>query len=100
MAQAFETFMKEAPEVAKAYGGMVAALAQTSALEHKTHELAYLSVLVAQGMEGGLDFHVKTAKEAGATRDEVASAVLVGLPLVGMRAVEALAPVLEAYDQA
>ena len=95
MAQGFELFMEEAPEVAKAYGGMVMQLAQTSALE-----LAYLAVLAATGREGGLGFHAKSAKDAGATRDEVASAVLVGLPAVGMAAVESLAPVLEAYDQA
>ena len=87
MAQGFELFMEKAPEVAKAYGGMVMQLAQTSALDHKTQELAYLAVLAATGREG-------------ATRDEVASAVLVGLPAVGMAAVESLAPVLEAYDQA
>ncbi len=100
MAQGFELFMEEAPEVAKAYGGMVMQLAQTSALDHKTQELAYLAVLAATGREGGLGFHAKSAKDAGATRDEVASAVLVGLPAVGMAAVESLAPVLEAYDQA
>ena len=55
---------------------------------------------IRDSREGGLGFHAKSAKDAGATRDEVASAVLVGLPAVGMAAVESLAPVLEAYDQA
>ena len=45
MAQGFELFMEEAPEVAKAYGGMVMQLAQTSALDHKTQELAYLAAV-------------------------------------------------------
>ena len=34
MAQGFELFMEEAPEVAKAYGGMVMQLAQTLSLIH------------------------------------------------------------------
>ena len=100
MAQGFELFMEEAPEVAKAYGGMVMQVAKSSALDQKTQELAYLAVLSAVGMTGGLGFHVTSLKKLGATREEVRSAVLVGLPAVGMAAVESLAPVLEAYDQA
>lgn len=100
MAKGFELFMNEEPELAKAYGGMVMQVAKSSALDQKTQELAYLAVLSALGMTGGLDFHVASLKKLGATRDEVRSAVLVGLPAVGMAAIDALGAALDAYDAA
>ena len=72
---------------------------EASALDRKTHELAYISVLAAIRMTGGLNFHVKSAKELGASRDEVKSAVLVGLPVAGITLVDALETALSAYDE-
>ena len=57
-------------------------------------------MLSAVGMTGGLGFHVTSLKKLGATREEVRSAVLVGLPAVGMTAIEALGAALDAYDAA
>ena len=96
MAKGFELFMDEEPELAKAYGGMVMQVAKASARDQKTQELAYLAVLSAVGMTGGLGFHVTSLKKLGATREEVRSAVLVGLPAVGMTAIEALGAALAA----
>lgn len=95
----FSLFMTETPETGKAYMDMVMKQSQTSSLDKKTHELAYISVLSAIRMINGLNFHVKTAKELGATRDEVKSAVLVGLPVVGITLVDALEVSLTAYDE-
>lgn len=99
MAKGFEMFIKEVPETGKAYMNMVMQLSRTSSLDRKTHELAYISVLSATKMIGGLDYHVKSAKELGASRDEVKSAVLVGLPAVGIKVIEALEAALKAYDE-
>ena len=49
--------------------------------------------------DSGLPFHVKMAKMHGATRDEVISAVLIGLPAVGNVVTASLPAVLEAYDE-
>ena len=54
---------------------MVQAVDQASALDKKTEELAYLAVLAASRMESGISFHVKMVKQAGASRDEVISAI-------------------------
>ncbi|PXV89194.1 alkylhydroperoxidase/carboxymuconolactone decarboxylase family protein YurZ [Lachnotalea glycerini] len=98
MTEGFSIFMKEAEETGQAYNKMIMQLSQSSALDKKTHELAYISVLSAVKMTGGLEFHVKSAKKLGASRDEVKSAVLVGLPAVGVTVIEALKPALDAYD--
>lgn len=95
----FSLFMTETPEAGKAYMDMVMKQSQASALDKKTHELAYISVLSAIRMTSGLNFHVKSAKELGATRDEVKSAVLVGLPVSGITLVDALEVALNAYDE-
>ena len=65
----------------------------------KTQELAYIAVLSAIRMIGGLNFHVKSAKTLGATRDEIKSAVLIGLPVAGITLADALEAALCAYDE-
>ena len=96
----FETFMKQAPGYFGPWMEAVQKQAQASALDDKTRELAYLAVLSAVRMESGVPFHVTMARKAGATRDEVLSAVLVGLPAVGLQCVGAIGPALAAYDEA
>jgi AhpD family alkylhydroperoxidase len=76
----------------------VKGLDEASALDKKTEELAYLAVLAAQRMESGIFFHVRSAKEAGASRQEVISAILVGLPAVGQVVVQCMPGALAAYD--
>lgn len=95
----FSMFMTESPDIGKAYMDMVMKQSQMSVLDRKTHELAYISVLSAIRMTGGLNFHVKSAKDLGATRDEVKSAVLVGLPVAGITLVDSLEAALNAYDE-
>lgn len=55
-------------------------------------------MLAALRMESGVPFHVGLAKQAGATREEVISAVLVGLPAVGNTVTQVLPAALAAYD--
>ncbi len=98
VSKAFEAFAKEAPETQTAWMEMVRKLDGASALDKKTEELAYIAVMAAVRLESGLPFHVMMAKAHGATREEVTSAVLVGLPAVGNVVVQALPVALEAYD--
>jgi len=99
ISNAFQTFMNEAPEHAQAWGGMVQGLGNASALDKKTSALAYLAVISALRLESGIPFHVNSAKAAGATREEVISAVLVGLPAAGHVVTQALPIAVAAYDE-
>lgn len=99
ISNAFMTFMTEAPQHAQAWGSMVQSLGSASALDAKTSALAYLAVLAALRMESGIPFHVKTAKSAGASREEVISAVLLGLPAAGHVVTQVLPTALTAYDE-
>ena len=100
MSRAFNTFMTEAPEHAQAWMQAVRALDSASALDKKTEELVHLALLAALHLESGIPFHVGLAKQAGASRAEVISALLVGLPLVGQSITQALPAALAAYDGA
>lgn len=94
----FQVFMEQADGVGQAFMGAIMKLSEVSALDKKSHELAYIAVLTAMEMENGIAFHVKQAKEWGATLEEVKSAALVGMPLVGLRVTQGFAKAIESYQ--
>lgn len=95
----FQVFLQEAPEHSKAWMEAVQKLDVASSLNKKTEEIAYIAVMAAVGLESGIPFHVKMAKEQGATRDEIKSAVLIGLPAAGNTVIKALPIALQAFDE-
>jgi alkylhydroperoxidase/carboxymuconolactone decarboxylase family protein YurZ len=99
ISDAFQLFLKESPKHAQAWMNAVRGLSEASALDEKTRTLSYLAVLAALRLESGVPFHVAHAKELGATRDEIISAILVGLPAAGHRVTQVLPAALRAYDQ-
>lgn len=62
----FKLFMSETDGVGEAFMGALFQLSDKSYLDKKTHELAYLSVLVATRY-GGLPFHIEQAMRLGAS---------------------------------
>lgn len=98
VSNAFQVFASEAPQHAEAWNGLVQNLAAANALDQKTTALAYLSVLAVLGLESGIPFHVHSAKQSGATREEVLSAVLLGLPAAGHAVTSVLPAAVNAYD--
>lgn len=98
VSDAFRAFREEAPGHAGAWMKMVQGLSSATALDSKTQSLAYLAVLAALRRVSGIPFHVNMARQAGATRDEVISAILVGLAPAGHVVTESLPAAIEAYD--
>jgi len=98
VSNAFQSFLDNAPSHAQAWMTVVQGLDNASALDKKTEELAYLAVLAALRLESGVPFHVMLAKQKGATREEVISAILVGLPAAGNGVTQVLPAALAAYD--
>jgi alkylhydroperoxidase/carboxymuconolactone decarboxylase family protein YurZ len=99
MSEAFQTFLREAPGHAQAWMSAVKGLGAASALDKKTESLVYLAVLAAMRLESGVPFHVALAKQSGASREEVISAILVGLPAAGNAVTRSLPAALAAYDE-
>jgi AhpD family alkylhydroperoxidase len=98
VSKAFAVFMQEAPAHAEAWMQAAKSLDAASALDKKTEELAYIAVLAATGNNSGIPFHVLSAKAHGASRLEVLSAILIGLPAAGAIVIGAVPAALEAYD--
>jgi alkylhydroperoxidase/carboxymuconolactone decarboxylase family protein YurZ len=98
VSNAFQAFLTNAPQHARAWMTAVQELDKASALDPKTEELAYLAVLAALRLESGVPFHVQMARQKGASRDEVISAILVGLPAAGNCVTQVLPVALAAYE--
>lgn len=98
VSKGFQAFRDSAPKHSATWMALVQGLDAACALDKKTEHLAYLAVLAALRMESGIPFHVKLAKETGATRDEVISALLIGLPAAGHGVTQALPAAIQAYD--
>lgn len=86
----FEMLMKETDGVGEAFMNAVFKMSEKSVLDKKTHELAYISVLVSTKMYEGLSFHIQHATELGASKEEIKSAMLVPMPIVGIQVADAL----------
>lgn len=99
VSRSFAVFLSQAPAHAGAWMGAVKALDSASALDPKTRALAYLAVLAALRLESGVPFHAAEAKAAGASMDEVMSAILIGLPAAGNGVIASLPAALAVFDQ-
>ncbi len=98
ISNAFLAFKEEAPSHSEAWSKLVQDLGTACVLDAKTKNLAYLSVLAVLRRNNGIPFHVKMAKQAGASREEVISAILLGLPAAGHVVTEVLPDALYAFD--
>ena len=98
ISQAFKILASDAPEFAQVWGSAIRALGEASVLDKKTRGIAHLSVLAALNRTSGIPFHVSSLKQNGATREEVISAILLGLPVAGHIVTQSLPAAIEAFD--
>ena len=98
MSDTFHLYLSESERLGEAWRTASQNFGSVSGLDKKTESLAFLAVLSALRHDSGIKFHVGAAKEAGASREEVSSAVLVGIFALGNVVTRALALALQAYD--
>ena len=95
----FVALREEAPAVAEAFDGLIAALSSTGGLDAKTRQLVYIGIKASQGEAGAVAAHVPMAKAHGATREEIRDAVLLTLTVSGVTGVtHCLVPALNTYE--
>ncbi len=87
-----EIFQQEAPEVAKAFDGLIQSIIASKGLDEKTKQLVYIALKAAQGDETAVKFHAVMAKMLGATKAEVADAILMTLTVSGIKGVVTCLP--------
>jgi alkylhydroperoxidase/carboxymuconolactone decarboxylase family protein YurZ len=95
-----DTFQKEAPEVAKAFDGLIEALKNATGLDPKTKQLIYIGIKSSMGDTTAIFYHVGMAKKLGATREEIKDTILITLSVCGLKGVASCLPTaLEVYDK-
>jgi alkylhydroperoxidase/carboxymuconolactone decarboxylase family protein YurZ len=96
-----DVFQKEAPEVSKAFDGLIESLKSTTGLDPKTKQLIYIGIKSSMGDTTAIYYHVPMAKKLGATREEIRDAILITLSVCGLKGVASCLPTaLEVYDKA
>jgi AhpD family alkylhydroperoxidase len=88
-----------APEVMKAFGALTATASAGNALDAKTKELMALAIAVSARCDDCIAFHVKSALDRGATRDEIMETLGVAIYMGGGPAVMYASHALAAYSQ-
>jgi alkylhydroperoxidase/carboxymuconolactone decarboxylase family protein YurZ len=97
----YQVFMKEAPEAAAAFNGLIQSLTMPNGLDQKTMQLIYIGIKASQGNVNAVSAHVPMAKQAGASREEIKNTILLTLTVNGVSGVlSCLEPALTAYDNA
>ena len=90
--------IKDGGEIGAAYFDLFKLTAEKTALDPKTFQFVYLAYLAADGIVEGVQRHVMEAKEAGATREEIQSVILTGLPVSGAKLQDVYTAAMETYD--
>lgn len=82
-----KNLINEAPKVAEAFFNLTAAIRGSSALPSKINELVLIGIFTASRSLKGIKTHVTRALEAGATKEEIVSAIYLALPVCGISSV-------------
>lgn len=88
------------PELMKGFSALSRGASTTRYLDAKTREMIALAVAVTTRCEGCIDAHVRKARAAGASKEEVAEALGVAIALNAGAALTYSLHVLDAMDGA
>jgi 4-carboxymuconolactone decarboxylase len=80
---AYRRFATEHPRVIQAYEELGDACLAEGPLDRRAAELVKIGLAVGARLEGAVHSHVRRAREAGATPDEIRHAVRLALTTVG-----------------
>jgi alkylhydroperoxidase/carboxymuconolactone decarboxylase family protein YurZ len=89
----WEVFVKERPEVVKAYQEMMKQINKDNVLDKKTKELIFVGIYSTIREAGALRHHMKEALKAGATKKEVQAAALLAFS-TGVSSAELSLPII------
>ena len=79
----FRDLLSEYPEVGKRYKDLSESCYKAGPLDRKTAHLIKLGMSIAIRSEGSTHTHIRLAKEAGATDDEIRHVVVLSLTTLG-----------------
>src|SRR3990172_7519555 len=85
----YEWLVENYPRVGKAYETLGKAVHKAGPLDDRTRALIKLGISVGARAEGAVHAHVRKARDAGATDEEILHAVLLAMPTIGLPATTA-----------
>ena len=91
---------KLSPDTIKGYMTLGGAGAKTGHLDAKTRELIALAVAISLRCDGCITVHTAAAKKLGATKEEIAEALGVGISVNAGAAIVYSTRTLDAFDAA
>lgn len=75
--------IKKYPKVWKSYQDLGETISALPGIDSKTQHLVKLGIAVGSGSEGAVHSHVRRAREAGVTDEEIMHAVLLSVTTIG-----------------
>ncbi len=81
--EVYKDFVKQYPEVSKAYDALADSCHEHGPLDKKERRLVKLGIAVGLGSEGAVKSHARRALAEGISADEVRHAVLLALTTIG-----------------
>ncbi len=79
----YEKFIQQYPDVFQAYKDLGVAARQAGPLDEKSQDLIKLGIALGANSRGAVMSHTRKALAAGATREEIVHAILLGLTTTG-----------------
>ena len=89
----FEVFLKEKPEVVKAYQDLMKKINKNEILDRKTIALIYVGIYSTIREAGGLRHFASEALQAGASKEEIEASALLAFG-VGVSSAEMSLPII------
>ena len=89
---------KLSPDTVKGYTALSSAGAKTGHLDPKTRELIALAIAITLRCDGCISVHTAAARKLGATKEEVAEALGVGITVNAGAALVYSSRTLDAFD--
>lgn len=81
-----KTFTEKLPKVQSGFGNMMKNITESSSLDAKTRELVMVALLTAQKAPSGAKVHAGRAIDAGASIEDILSAMAQSVPVAGIGA--------------
>ncbi|MGZ7047301.1 MAG: carboxymuconolactone decarboxylase family protein [Methanobacterium sp.] len=95
----YELFQKECPEVAARFNDLVEAQKASKGLNSKSKQLINIAIQTANRNPRGVQMHSLMAKNEGASREEIISAVVLNLHHSGLASVlECLPAAVDGFE--
>ncbi len=99
LSKAITVMRRGIPDAMQAFSALAGAATADGALDTRTKELIAIAIAIALRCDGCIAFHVKAARKAGASRDEMLETIAMAIYMGGGPSMVYGSEALQAFDQ-